>query len=107
MITVTFLKRDGIVYGFKSVGHAYYDDVGKDIVCSSVSAVLFSVAETLEEEVEVRIKIDESKGMMAVKIKDDSYKNDRIQAILKVALKGIEGIKREYANYIEIKSKED
>ncbi|WP_459128962.1 ribosomal-processing cysteine protease Prp [Guggenheimella bovis] len=107
MITVTFYRQGEFIYGFKSTGHAYYDETGKDIVCAGVSAVLFSVAETLEEDYDVRVKIDDTKGSLSVKFKSDTFQNEIVQAIFRVALKGMEGIEREYSQFIELKSKEE
>lgn len=44
MVTVSYYEEyDQLTletkYGIKSVGHANYDEVGKDIVCASVSAL--------------------------------------------------------------------
>ncbi len=48
MIKITFLKRDGVYYGFREVGHAGYDESGNDIVCAAVSAMTMLVVNAIE-----------------------------------------------------------
>ncbi len=42
MIRVTLIKRNGVITEVAVMGHALYDDYGKDIVCAAVSATLIS-----------------------------------------------------------------
>lgn len=108
MITVTFFKKEDLLYGYHSSGHAKYASYGQDIVCAGVSAILFSVAAALEERTtHLFVETNDTKGTMTVKITDDIFKQDDIQAILRVAQVGIEGIRQEYSKHIEMKSKED
>lgn len=108
MITVSFFKKNDLLYGFHSSGHAKYASYGQDIVCAGVSAILFAVAEALEERTShLFIETSDHQGTMTVKITDDILRQDDIQAILRVAYLGIEGIRREYPNHIKMKSKED
>ena len=40
MTKITFYKtEDGIYYGFRETGHSGYENAGKDIVCSAISAM--------------------------------------------------------------------
>ena len=40
MIKITFLEKDDKVVKIEAIGHALFDEKGKDIVCSAVSAIL-------------------------------------------------------------------
>ena len=48
MIKITFFKKGSVYYGFRETGHAEYDEPGKDIVCSAVSAMTMLVMNTIE-----------------------------------------------------------
>ena len=48
MIKVVFYKSGGCFYGFRETGHSGFDDAGKDIVCSAVSAMTMLVINTIE-----------------------------------------------------------
>ena len=48
MVNITFFKHDNVLYGFSESGHAEYDDFGKDILCSAISAMTMLVINTLE-----------------------------------------------------------
>lgn len=49
MIVAEFLKKNGNITGFKVSGHAGYDDIGKDIVCASVSSAVMMTANLITE----------------------------------------------------------
>ncbi|MDD6799922.1 MAG: ribosomal-processing cysteine protease Prp [Firmicutes bacterium] len=48
MIKITFLKRNGVYYGFRESGHAGYAESGDDIVCSAVSAMTMLIINAVE-----------------------------------------------------------
>jgi uncharacterized protein YsxB (DUF464 family) len=58
-------------YGFHVSGHAGYDDPGKDIVCSAVSAMTMLVVNTIEVAFasDVDYDIDEESADITVKVK--------------------------------------
>lgn len=48
MIQAVFYLKNGQYFGFSVSGHADYDDAGKDIVCSAVSALVINTVNSLE-----------------------------------------------------------
>ena len=61
MIKITFLKRDGVYFGFRESGHAGYAESGDDIVCAAVSAMTMLIINTIEVAYgsDVKYEIDE------------------------------------------------
>ena len=43
------LKKERGIYKLSAVGHAGYDNSGRDIVCAAISVLIFSLASRLEE----------------------------------------------------------
>lgn len=104
MIHVTLFKRDDRYLGLHSEGHAGQGEYGFDIVCAGVSALLYSVAETLTEEYDVVVDIDQE-GKMDIDIR--ALDDEHVQTIMKVADYGIKGIQRQYPEFVKLQSKED
>ena len=106
MINITFFKHEGELTGFDSSGHAGYADHGQDIVCAGISAILYAVANILDD-MGANAYIEEEENRLRVKIVDRSYQDPAIQAVLRVAWMGADGIKQEYGKFLNIKSKEE
>lgn len=106
MITITFFKRHAHLVGFDSTGHAGYAPAGEDIVCAGVSAILYAVANTLED-LKANAFIEESDNRLQVKVLDESFKDPAIQSVLRVAWMGAIGIEEQFGKFLRIKSKEE
>lgn len=101
MIKVVFEQEDDYILAFSSKGHAGLAAEGEDIVCAAVSALLFSVVNTLDH---YRAMIDlrmSDKGYLRCEIKE-GHRDKEIQAILQVAKVGIDSIVQEYSQYISV-----
>ena len=48
MVKIVFFKRGKTYYGFREIGHAGFDEEGKDIICAAVSAMTMLVINTIE-----------------------------------------------------------
>ncbi|PXV95452.1 hypothetical protein C8E03_10181 [Lachnotalea glycerini] len=108
MIKITIYKNSkGSFAGLKSLGHAGYADMGYDIICSAVSALVINTINSIEAFTEDRLKIktDEEKGMIEFKFVDDISENSTL--LMKALELGLQGIERDYNDgYIRIKFKE-
>ena len=64
MIEVKYLEKEQKIIEIECSGHALYDNKGKDIVCSAVSAIMFGGLNALNEKTiktcikEVYVKVD-------------------------------------------------
>ena len=60
MINVVIKKnKEGIPYYFETSGHAMFADPGKDIVCSAVSVLMITLANSMELNTKDKVEIDE------------------------------------------------
>lgn len=76
MIKISIKKENDFVKQVKIIGHAKYDDYGKDIVCASVSSIVITTVNAI-------LKIDKD----AINYKENNFemnilKNDEIVNIL-------------------------
>lgn len=105
MIEIKFFKDKKNIVGFELKGHADFDEYGKDIVCSAVTAQAMMTYNGLNEVIKIPNKLDisEDGGYMLVCILDNDIKNiENAQDILKTFLLGIEAIGKNYNKFIKI-----
>ncbi len=111
MIKIVFYKSGSKYYGFDVSGHAGYDESGKDIVCSAVSAMTMLVINTIEVvfACDVDYSIDENTADVSVRVKSalPDYESDGAK---RYAISGvIEGyylqamdMLEEYYDYLDV-----
>jgi uncharacterized protein YsxB (DUF464 family) len=112
MTKVVFLKSsDGIYYGFHETGHSGYDDAGKDIVCSAISAMTMLIINTVEVALasNVEYTIDEKTTDIKVimrgalpKYEPDQKKNYAISSLLLGYFYQLNDMTEDYYDYIEV-----
>ena len=98
MIKVVFDKKS-----LTAVGHANFDEYGKDIVCAAVSSILQHAAYILEN---LGAIVSVEKGELKIsKIPDD----DCTAKVLRVTMGILAGIQRKYPKnlYLEVKNNGD
>lgn len=61
MTKITFLKKNGVYYGFRETGHSGFADDGNDIVCAAISAMTMLIMNAVEVSYacDLDYKIDE------------------------------------------------
>lgn len=107
MIYVVIFQNSNSDYiGFKTYGHAEYDDPGKDIVCSAVSAIAITILNSIEElsDVNFTLDCDQENGDMAFMLKD--LPDVKAQTLMQAFVIGISGIEESYGDYICMTFKE-
>lgn len=88
--------------GYVVEGHAGYNEIGRDIVCSAVSALSQTTAMALREHTVVFKKVEE--GMMSVYI---TKSNREVRALLKLLRIGIHEISNQFPNHVKYTYKGD
>lgn len=67
MVKATIIKDSvGVYRGFRFIGHAGFDEYGKDIVCAAASVLAQNIVNSIESltEDKFRCQMDEKKGML-------------------------------------------
>lgn len=106
MITAEFTKdTQSKIKSFTISGHAEYDDSGKDIVCSAVTALSFSTINSIEQllNIDFLLEVNEDHGGYLHVSFEDSFEDDNLQLLLNHLLLGIDSIQEEYFEYIQLK----
>jgi hypothetical protein len=107
MITVTILKNSNSdSVGFVCEGHAGYEESGKDIVCSAVSALAITTVNSVESlcSDDFLTEASEDGGYLKLLFKEQPGHDAGL--ILKVFETGITGIYESYGDYICLTFKE-
>ena len=90
MIKVKFKKKNGYIIDFHITGHADFDDYGKDIVCSGVSAISQTIVQGIIEVLKVQAKFSINEGDMSLSLEKSSDKDKkRCQELLETMKLGL------------------
>ena len=83
MTTISFFKKDDKFYGFEENGHSDFDELGKDILCASLSSMTMLIVNTIEISYasDVKYEIDENKAKITVYSTDALKDNNQGYAI--------------------------
>lgn len=95
------IEKEGINYKKISIlGHAMYDDMGKDIVCSAVSSIVITTVNGVLSLDKNSLKYMVSKKGMTITINS----HDRTtQILIRNMINLLKELKSNYKEYIEIK----
>ena len=99
MIRVKFLVGNRQLAGFEIKGHADFADIGKDIVCASVSSAAFMAANTVTEIIGADADATESDGAMTLLVKETC---ERTETVLKGLELHLTELSKQYPDNIKI-----
>ena len=94
MIKVSIKQKQIIIKG-----HANYDELGKDIVCASVSSIVITTVNAILRIDNDAIKYSDNNGVTIDIIKDDEITNKLINNLIDL----LEELEKQYPKYIEIR----
>ncbi len=101
MIKINFIERDGRVLELNATGHADYDEYGKDIVCSAVSAILTGGCNALENQKEYSILL--SAGNLTIDTNNKITPHDEI--VMRTMITQLQTIEESYKAFIKVSKK--
>ena len=100
MIRVKVEKEHGYYKKISILGHAMYDDIGKDIFCSAVSSIVITTVNGILTIDKGTITYLASSRGLTIKV----LNNDRItQLLLKNMIKMLKELELKYKENIEVK----
>lgn len=88
------LKKDSI----KISGHAYYDDIGKDIVCAAVSSSVLTTVNAIMSINPKSINVEEGNDLVINIIKRDNI----VEILLNNMINMLEELEKDYKDNIKI-----
>lgn len=111
MTKITFLRRDGIFYGFEESGHTGYGESGQDILCAALSAMSMLVINTIETAFagDVDYQIDEKSTNIRVEAKcaleefeSDEKKRYAVQGVFQGYFYELNDLLEEYYEFLDV-----
>ncbi len=104
MITVEVIRDAKGINCINTKGHSGYEDIGKDIVCSSVSTSIILTYNLLNK---LNIKFDyvedEKIPMISLKFDHNYEQEELVQCILENLVKTLEDVEKQFKKYLQIK----
>lgn len=94
MIKISIKEKQIIIKG-----HANYDELGKDIVCASVSSMVITTVNAILKIDSDAIKYSDDNGVTIDIIKNDEITNKLINNLIDL----LEELEKQYPKYIEIR----
>ncbi|MCQ2436327.1 MAG: ribosomal-processing cysteine protease Prp [Clostridia bacterium] len=111
MVKVVFFREGNTYYGFKEVGHAGFDEAGKDIVCAALSAMTMLIVNTIEVVwgSDVDFQMDDKTADITVKVKgalsdysDDESKEYAISGLIYSYYLQLNDMLEDYYDYLDV-----
>lgn len=102
MIKITYKENNDRIIYLKSEGHANYDEKGKDIVCSAVSAILIGGLNALKNIDDYQISKNKGYLEIALNKNEQSYDDYLVFKTILIQLRTIED---SYKDYVKITKK--
>ncbi len=103
MIHAVYDLNDGRYTYLHVSGHAESDEYGKDLICASVSSILFGFMNALDETGE-KVRIDQS--MNEIEIENDS-RSEVVDHYFELVLIQLKTIEESYGEYIKVERKKN
>ena len=108
MVGITVMRdAHQLPVGFRSEGHADFDEEGRDIICAAVSVLELNLANSVAEFTDARFscQIGEDTGTFEFLLADREEKKAAL--LLDSCLLGMEAIRQQYgSNYLQITDQE-
>lgn len=99
MIKVTTIKKENKIEEVKIVGHACYDEYGKDIVCASVSSIVITTVNGILSIYPDSIEYSQDNDQLLIQVKNS---NDTINKLLINMMELLKELENDYSKYIKI-----
>ena len=101
MIKAKYEVKDGSYLSLDVKGHAEYGEYGKDLICASVSSILFGFMNALDE-LQENVEIRQSENHITV---EDHSGSDRVQNYFELVIIQLKTIEESYGNFIKVERK--
>jgi len=110
MIKVEIFKEKDNFSGYLIRGHAYFDELGQDIVCASISILGQTALISLDEigKMDPKFSVDDDEGLLdvAIDVPKDDTKRIIVNTIIGSMMCGVKGIVEMYPDYVELTVRE-
>ena len=98
MTTITPIKRNNKLVGFKVDGHANSARMGRDIVCASISVLSINTVNSLQIIAHKELDVYDGDGYLEYQIRGNPTPQSNI--LLESAMLGYQSIAEQYPEYV-------
>ena len=104
MTRCEFFTENERINGFSVSGHSGYAEVGQDIVCAAVSAVVTMAEATINDVcgAKAKVRVKEADARVTLTLPASCDEEDTVQAILAGMMLYLCNLREEYPDYIEV-----
>lgn len=99
MIKVRVEEKNGNIFSVQMAGHADYDDLGKDIVCSAASSIVITSVNAIKTLVPSTLSFEEKKNQLSLIILEQ---NDICEKLLRNMISLLVELSEQYPKNIRI-----
>ena len=101
MIKAKYEVKDGSYLSLDVKGHAEYGEYGKDLICASVSSILFGFMNALDE-LQENVEIRQSENRITV---EDHSGSSTVQDYFELVIIQLKTIEESYGDFIKVERK--
>ena len=101
MIKAKYEVKDGSYLSLDVKGHAEYGEYGKDLICASVSSILFGFMNALDE-LQENVEIRQSENRITV---EDHSGSGTVQDYFELVIIQLKTIEESYGDFIKVERK--
>ena len=101
MIKAIYEAKNNRYLSLQVSGHAEYDESGKDLICASVSSIVFGLMNALDALNE-DVEIEQLTNTITIKVHSDS---NIIQDYLELTMTQLKTIEESYGDFIKVERK--
>lgn len=110
MTKVFLYQRENHYTGFEMDGHAYFDELGSDIVCAAVSILSQTCVNALYEllKLEVTLYEDEEEGYLKAELPENlsHVQKEHVDLLIGQMKIGLVGIANMYPEHVTVETRE-
>lgn len=107
MIAITLYKKDGQNVGFRTYGHAEYDDHGHDVVCAAISVLAINTENSIDILTDDMYELQYDEDTALIDIQMNGSISETSSILLQAFEIGVHAISENYGkDYIQIRIEE-
>ncbi len=104
MTRCEFFTEGDRITGFTVAGHSGYAEVGADIVCAAISAVVTMAEATINDicGAKAKVRVKDADARITLTLPTSCDEEETVQAVLSGLLLTLVNLREQYPDYIEV-----
>ncbi len=104
MTRCEFFTEDDRITGFSVSGHSGYSEVGSDIVCAAITAVVTMAEATINDVcgAKAKVRVKEADARITLTLPASCDEEESVQAVLAGMMLTLCSLRDDYPDYIEV-----